>query len=673
MVRSLGFAAAFVAAFISLYAKEPCATEDTLCNAEARLKLKKPIRLLSRSEIKAAGNYREIPLAASSEAALSERASDVLQKQTGVEVNRAGAPGTQSVLGIRGSSPEQVEYFLEGMPLPKPYNAPLNLETLPLALFKSVDIFPSFIPSHLPATNIGGAMDFHLREVDAACTEYLTQFSATSLLGVGISAARLTETSLHFVNLEGSRNRYFYTKDNGTPSNLQDDATKERTNEDFSRIGYTSFARAEWSRWKFSGLLDLNHSERGLPGVANQELKKVRKKDDRFAAAFAAERPLGAIQHVAFFATTALDASTIEDTAHELFYSTGQKSISPQVIGGGSYAVRTDSFDAALSIRGKYQTIILNDARNAERSEAQAAVNAAYDKTFFRLAAQMNATANRDQAAASLFFASAPQMSSQAGLGASLLAALRPLYFFKPEADRLHTTKTLELYAQVSQAYRPPSLYERFGDNVFVTPSLSLKSENALTNAAGVRGAFPCFLALVCSIRSEVFLTGAKDYILFTQNSARTLIAVNASSAQIFGVENEALLNWPERFLLSLRYTYLDARDYGNIPYYQDKYLPLRPRHHAVAVLTLFYKNFRTIASVEYRGAVFRDRYNSYFFYLPSKTLADFGMDYIYHSPAGVRHTLNFTVKNIFDNRDVDIIGYTVPGRYFLVKWTAEW
>jgi outer membrane cobalamin receptor len=647
------------------------ATDQAQCRPPELKKLRRPIRLLARSEIKAAGNYREIPLSEAQEAPLSERASDVLQKQTGVQVNRAGAPGTQSLLGVRGSSPEQVEFFLEGMPLPRPYNAPLNLETLPLPLFKSVDIYPSFIPSHLPATNIGGAMNFRLREVSSGGTEYLTQTTANSLLASSIAMARLTDVSLNFVNFEQSRNRYSYKNNNGTPENPDDDTTKLRTNEDFTRIGYTAFYQLKADQWKFATLVDINHSDRGLPGVENQPLSAVRKVDDRASLGVVAERPFAEYHRAIFFASGTFDASEVKDPKLELFFSKGQKSFSPQAIGGATYALRAGGFDAALHARGKYQTVVLNSDRIAERHEAQGATTLAYDRNLFRVAAQANATASRDRAAANAFFASSAQVFDQQGFSVSGLAALRPFCLFKDENHSFHNETTLEIYAQASSAYRPPTLYERFGDNVFVTPSEKLKAENAVTNAGGIRGSLPCFLKLTCSLRSEAWLTGAKDYIIFTQNSARTLIAVNASSAQIWGIENEALFNWPGLFLLSLRYIYLDARDYGNIPYYQDKYLPLRPRHHGVAALTLFYRNFRVIGNVEYRGAVFRDRYNSYFYYLQSKTLVDVGIDYIFQGAA--KHTMSFAVKNILDNTDVDIIGYTVPGRYFLVKWMAEW
>ncbi|GAB4435732.1 MAG: hypothetical protein OHK0011_18930 [Turneriella sp.] len=676
--HSLGRLALFVACLLTL--SQPSAMEnrsETIepvggeieGKRERKLRLRRPIRLISRAEAPSAGNYREIPLADAPEAALSERASDVLQKQTGVQVNRVGAPGTQSLLGIRGASPDQVEYFIEGMPLPRPYNAPLNLETLPLPLFRTVDIYPSFIPAHLPATNLGGALDFRLRDITQR-PEYLAQSSANSLLGSGLAVARLDHQSLNFVNLEQSRNRYPYRNNNGTTENTADDRTQIRTNEDFTRIGYTGFVRYQSSNWKLRALADVNHSERGLPGVDNMPLSAVRKNDTRAAAALAAEQTLGVSHRLMYFASLTMDQSEVSDPQAELFFARGQSSYSPQYMAAIGYALRSTEFEAALNTRGRYQSIFLNGSWLSERREAQLALVTAGDKRLIRIALQGNATFAEDRAEQNAFFASAARIIPQSGYGASGMLALRPFYFFRG-SNAIADEKILELYGQVSSTYRPPSLYERFGDNIFVTPSQSLQSEQAVTNAAGMRTALPCPLRLTCSLRFEAFLTGARNYILFTQNSARTLIAVNASSARIAGAESELLFNLPERLLISLRYTYLDAQDYGNIPYYQGKYLPLRPRHHAVAVLTVFTGALRFIGSFEYRGAVFRDRYNSYFYYLASKTLVDLGLDYVLFRAA--RHTLNFTVKNILDDREPDVLGYTLPGRYALVKWTAEW
>ncbi len=626
----------------------------------------KPIRLISSSEARAAGSFREIPLADAAEAPLSERAADVLQKQTGVQVNRAGAPGTQSVLAIRGMSPDQVEYFIEGVPLPRPLTTPPNLETLPLPLFQAVEIYPSFVPSHLPGANIGGALNFRLRRPEQDSVRFLTQVSQNSLLGTSVAAARQTSDSLHFFSYEQSRNRYYYTSTNGTPENKSDDQVLARKNEDFTRGGYTGFGSIAAGKWQFSGLADIYHSERGIPGVQNLPINAARRTEQRFSGAVKASRPLSDSLSVQFIAATSLDRSKLSDPGRELLASVQQLSESPQALTGVSASWRTVSTDAALHLRAKYQSIAIDHGQIAARREGQGAANLAYDKPLFRVAFQGGLTATEDRAAQNAFYASRQTTFQSTGLSASGLAAFRPLAVFDENAER----SALEFYGQVTSAFRSPTLYERFGDGLFVTGTEFLRNERSITNAAGLRGALLCPARIVCSWRSEAWLTGAKDFILFTQNSSRTLIAVNASSAQIAGWENELQLHLPERFLLSLRYTYLDARDYGSIPYYQDKYLPFRPRHHAVATLTLLFGQFRSITSVEFRGAVFRDRYNSYGFYLPSKVLVDSGLDYTLQ--AGATHILSFTVKNITDDRETDFIGYPLPGRYFLCKWTAE-
>ncbi len=647
------------------------ATELGEGGAETRLRRLKPIRLISASDARAAGSYREIPLAHAPEAALSERASDVLQKQTGVQVNRSGAPGTQSMLAIRGSSPDQVEYFIEGMPLPRPLATPLNLENLPLPLFESVEIYPSFVPSHLPGTNLGGALNFRLLKPDGDRTRYLTQVTANTLLGNSVAAARQTSNSLQFFHFEQSRNRYTYNNNNGTRENTSDDTRLSRKNEDFTRIGYTGYSTAQLDKWQLSALADVTHSDRGIPGVQNLLTHSARKTEDRFAASAKAQRPVTEHTSAQFFVSTALDRSVINDQDREVIARASQSSLSPQVMGGGSYAYRTSSVDAGLHTRARYQTIAIDSSQIADRREMQAAASGAFDRDLFRVAVQVNASADEDRAAQNAFYASREKIFSGQGYGASALFALRPLALFSG-TDAVSIDRTsLEIYAQATTAYRSPTLYERFGDGLFVTPTESLRAERAITNAAGVRGAVKCPLGLVCSWRSEAWLTGAKDFILFTQNSARTLIAVNASSAQIRGIENEAQLNLPERFLLSLRYTYLDARDYGNIPYYQDKVLPFRPRHHAVVTLTLLFGRIRSITALEYRGAVFRDRYNSYGYFLPSKVLLDTGLDYTFETGVA-SHTINVTLKNLTDDRETDFIGYPVPGRYILCRWTVQ-
>lgn len=650
----------------TFYSVENCLEDSEACRIEARLKLKKPVRLLSHKEKSAAGSYRDIPLAESPEAALSIRASDVLEKQTGITVNRTGAPGTQSFLGLRGSNPNQVDYFIEGLPIPKPYAAPLNLETIPLPLFRSVEVFSSFVPADLPSVNIGGALNFRLRQVGRSHT--FTQIAASSLGASSVSAARFSSDAIHFVAMEQSRNRYTYPNDNGTRENTADDTKAIRTNEDFTRLGYTGFMRTEILGWRVATLLDFSRFDRGLPGTVGMPVFKTRRREERIALSFKAERPFSEKHAIQVFGNVGADHAVISDGDRELLDRVQEKQSVPQFIAGVGYSFSASYFAFGVYLRGDHQEILRNAEFLSKRSSAQAAATASLDTGVLRLAVQASGIASADTAAANAFYASSAKNSFSEGVSSSAIAILRPLFFFKNGVTI--TDSALDLYAQVTSAFRLPSLYERFGDNVFVTPSEKLRNENALTNAVGVKASHPCPWNIVCSWRSEAWLTGAHDYILFTQNSPRTLMAVNASSAQIRGVENEAMASVAGIFYFALRYTWLDARDYGSIPYYRDKFLPLRPRH-AVQVTASAEKNqWRITASASWRGALYRDRYNSYSYYLASKFTTDLGVDYTWETRA--KHIFNFTIKNLTDNQEVDMIGYPVPGRYFLFKWTAE-
>lgn len=85
------------------------------------------------------------------------------------------------------------------------------------AAFARAEIFPCFVPSHLPATNLGGAFGFRLRELTTGDVSYLTQVSGIVRLSAAI--ARLSDEQLHFLNFEQSRNRYRYLNNNGTTEN----------------------------------------------------------------------------------------------------------------------------------------------------------------------------------------------------------------------------------------------------------------------------------------------------------------------------------------------------------------------------------------------------------------------------------------------------------------------
>ena len=85
--------------------------------------------------------------------------SDILNKQSGITISRYGAPGSFSELSIRGSYSHQTNIYIDGILLNDALGGFINIEELPIDLFSQVELYRSYIPTHLPGNNIGGALD----------------------------------------------------------------------------------------------------------------------------------------------------------------------------------------------------------------------------------------------------------------------------------------------------------------------------------------------------------------------------------------------------------------------------------------------------------------------------------------------------------------------------------
>jgi len=96
--------------------------------------------------------------------------ADVLSESVGVQVRRFGGLGAFSTVSIRGSTPNQVEVYLDNV-LQNPANAGLvDLGSLPLDNVERIEIYRGFAPMQLGAGSIGGAINLVTRPVAGETT-----------------------------------------------------------------------------------------------------------------------------------------------------------------------------------------------------------------------------------------------------------------------------------------------------------------------------------------------------------------------------------------------------------------------------------------------------------------------------------------------------------------------
>lgn len=673
-----------------------------------------------------AGTYTAESLRHGAEAAAAGRVSEVVEKQTGVKINRYGPPGTFSTFMLRGANPEQTGVYINGSKLNDPLGGPVNLENLPLAMFEDAEIYRSHSPVHLSGSHIGGALNLVPVTPPRGKQYYFVSTGAHTLRGghLGVGLARSGQT--HYLVAEGSHNTYEYLDNGGTPFlNTRDDIIRERQNADYGQLGYTGLYDFNWLSSNFKIITDYIGKETGLPGVIGRPTQKVRLGTYRFLTDVFWKylwnprlvwRTKGSFQ---------FSQSDLRDPELEL--AAGYKSQRRrQYRGDFGFQPILYFFDNRLQVygqsMGRHTPIYLEDQALAKRSEADLGVAFDYEPWDWlgRLTLQAKGHYIRDIPEAGLHqVVSHREFNSRSDWlnTSSLRAGVYPGKIWRhlrgrrgtdpgrsksdrkqkqspvleaaqkttdsptpisPPAGKNHRPEemserkmglTWEVYAMVALAERFPSVTESFGDGGLLLPAPDLQKETGLTHTTGLRGGLAPG-AWTMDVYASYFQTKMDDLILLIANSQKTMIAVNTGRARISGWEARWKADYRHFLKLDLRYTWLDAVDLGRLPHYYGKYLPYRPRHQFHGLLETGSRRYRWFGGASFTGANYRDRYNSYPYYLEARWNLMTGviayLDQAYH------HQLVVSIKNILNQLQPDVLGYPIAGRYYEIKYTGR-
>jgi vitamin B12 transporter len=152
------------------------------------------------------------------------RAPAVRWKSTGSELHL-------SWLLIRGSSPVQVAYFLDGLPLAAGYGAALDLATLPVSGLGSLELFRGAVPAELGPNAIGGALNLVPKSPDRPLARlYDTRGSFGTWKLAGLAGGGGPFPWLVAGAVGTTRGDYRYFNDGGTIYTTVDDGTHRREN-----------------------------------------------------------------------------------------------------------------------------------------------------------------------------------------------------------------------------------------------------------------------------------------------------------------------------------------------------------------------------------------------------------------------------------------------------------
>lgn len=621
------------------------------------------------------GTYTEVDL---SDNSALQSAPEILENESGLNVTRYGPGGTFSSLSIRGADPAHTGIYLEGIPLNDAEGGAVNIENLPVHLFNRAELYRSYTPLHLPGNHMAGAVDFTLQRFNRR-TEYVTDtgihyFDGGGFggsLGGGISS----DGQAHYLRLAGSSNRYPYRDDNGTPFfNDDDDTEKIRKNEDFRQLSYTALLSGEYSQTRVFTLNRLFGKERGLPGVTGNETEKVRFSEYHYSGTVGSRTPLGdnLLLNSSIFIDTAYTG--LNDPERELAtgFQSERRLNTSFGIGINPVWYITDEIILKFSHFNRYRDIRRNDLQMARRFVTSAGSAADYRPADLPLNFYLSADVDylTDTPGEAL-----KQNSLSAGIvndsgiepAAMLRVGLQPAIMLQQHE---RNTESPELFISSSYSERFPSVREKYGDGSLLLPAASLEKETSLNLTAGLEGPLPCGI-FTCKAYAAYFRTEMKNLILFIANSQRTMLAINNGDALLQGFESDFKISYRHYLQFDFKYTYLEAINKSRLSFYRDKTLPYRPRHQLNTTLETGSRRIRWFTGGIWQGASYRDRYNSYYYYLESRLRVFSGLHWFFGER--LNHRLSFIVKNIFNERQVDVIGYPLPGRLYEISYHAGW
>jgi outer membrane receptor protein involved in Fe transport len=206
----------------------------------------------------------------------SASVADVLDEVAGVDVRRLGGPGDPAFVRIRGSSAQQVEVFVDGVPLNAHGGAAVDLSELDLDAFDRVEVYRGLAPAELDAAPIGGVVHLRTRPGLALPPRVKVTFGSwrtRSVFAEGGHAATLptgAQGDLRLsVGYDGTKGDYRYFSHNGTLYNLRDDRVRERANNHKDQLDATAVASVRHGPLRLSLRDRILWRASGVPGNTN--------------------------------------------------------------------------------------------------------------------------------------------------------------------------------------------------------------------------------------------------------------------------------------------------------------------------------------------------------------------------------------------------------------------
>ena len=459
--------------------------------------------------------------------------ASVVARSPGTHVRRLGGLGSWSGVSIRGSTFRQVMIAVDGLPLNPDGVGAIDLSTLPLSAFGSVEVYRGVVPLRFGEAPLGGVVDLRTRTVEQrgyAADLSVGSWGTGRLRATGFTRGSIGKRELRWLgsmDLLTTRGRYPYFSDNNTPFNAADDAIKIRENQE--KLQWSGHTRADLStgqtRWTIQNTALVRRE--GLPGPVTRPATDSKLHSQRNVLMLAADRssPEHRIQARIWHMYR---GEQYFDPAGEL--GVGGQVQQDQVHGMGA-SLRaivpwSSVTQTSFGVQGRWEQLVRKESGEGATLQTRRAV----------IAAQLGNPVHLLQERLSLL----PVVKTTVGKGMSVdVDEEVPVQWdVAPQLGvSYRVSSAMRLWMSLGRAYRLPDLWELFGDRG------NVKGNPDLLPESGWRGDVGWALSSKpegdVSINTGLVVFASRDMnrITYVQNATSTMVPVNFAHSRAYGLE----------------------------------------------------------------------------------------------------------------------------------------
>jgi outer membrane cobalamin receptor len=591
-------------------------------------------------------------------------AADLIDQVAGVHIQHYGGSESSTAVSIRGSNSNQVNIFLDGVPLETSSGEGIGLGDLSSSGLRKIQVYKSQAPSEFGFTSMGPVISLSSLQAEKGLKQHyglaygsFQTWDVSTQIGYGGENYHLMG-GLKYGRTKGS---FSFLDNNGTPLNASDDSQVSRQNNHKSTLH-------PYIKWQYDFDQDYHleltqhffRIDSGVPGLQSFQSQTASRDLTEWMSHVKLSRENIFTDKMSYENTVfwRVVKSQFSDPNGEIGLGAAQDNDNLTVLFG-------DRFHLVSNIHKRFKLTQTAAYTFESFSPKDYLAASPIGSTSHRHQIDLGLEANwslHDDLLISLQGQSIHAFYRINDNDPSLLAAGS---FQSGRAEHPFAGSVLARYylpmdfifkASLGRRVRLPKFHELFGDQGYVLGNAQLTSEKSLHYDAGLNWQRK-FKSWMRKIRAEVnyFASHHTDLIQFelTSGVAR---ASNLGKAKIWGVESLLSFEFLEYITLIQNYTYQNAVDKA---VNNGNYLVGRPEHEWNTTLNFDYKGFDAAFHTSLIDNKYLDSLNTQ--RVNSRLRFDAEIGYLIKD----HYRISFEAKNITNSQIVDAVGFPLPGRSF--------